>query len=783
MGKACAFSLMRLLPQVFVSLFTIAAATAQGSYQAEFYAAKEIQKTDVPAAIEGMKRSFHLAVEAGNADYATSAGLNGAYQMYESKKSIEAGRFSREVITALDALDYQTVDGDALRRVQLFGLMERGLQTEGKIGAAWQANRAAAETLRGKKLSADGDGRSITVAELKNLPPALRSYGWRLVEREADMLDFVGRSLEARTLLEQAVAALGDDWQRIPKLEQFYAFKLRARLCELLDYLGYEKQALDAQQALLHSGADLAEVRSSHLTLQINFLRNLSQWDGPSEKLLDQAREIGASIDASNSVNNSTRLLAKMELDLRHSQEALAALNADAKKQNALGQFLESAYADRDSLVSRAEAGEANLDSEFIALLAKMRAQGNKRGEPNIYKEYGSYLIACNRPGEAIPLFQEALRLKRSFGLILHEPTLLSSIFNARIASGDIEGAKVTLAELSAFITQYEKELPTARRVLAEIFRAFALGKLGEKDAAKASLDLARRLAVDLPEYRRRLLQPDQEEAIINPDKITPPATIVAARLPIQPLEVVTVAAPKIEAHTRFVVANPNYASVRGQWLIAGPGAVANPAGTVNFTVGKPDVTLLLAQTVISGGEATLTASMAAAESVDTAKVSVVWRQPGFPDSDGSIWNVQWSAASAGRVVLDASQIETNPFRSISLFHEMAVPLGEITGIPFRLKSPVPLRFEYYDPATQELLAIDANGNGDFTETGDLHNRGPSGIACAMAPVKSAAASVTVEIRIFAPSGEALAITPALVLETEIYRNNTWIKEAESVLK
>jgi|GEM_PF-3925709 len=772
---------MKLLPLVFVSLLTLAAATGQGSYQAEFYAAKEIQKTDPQAAIEGMKRGFHLAVAAGNADYATSAGLCGAYLMYENERSVEAGRFSREVITALDGIDYQTEDGDALRRVQLFGLMERGLHMEGKIGAAWQANRAAAETLRGKKLTANGDGRSVTVQEIKNLPPALRSYGWRLVEREADMLDFVGRSLEARTLLEQAVAALGDDWQRIPKLEQFYAFKLRARLCELLDYLGYEKQAIDAQKALLTSGPDLSEVRSSHLTLRINLLRNLSQWDGPSEKLLEQASETGARLNAGNSVNSATRLLAKMELDLHHSQAALDALKADAKKQNALGRFLESAYADRDSLVSRAASGETNLDPEFIALLAKMRAQGNKRGEPNLYYEYASYLMDRDRPGEATPLYQEALRLKHSFGLILHEPALLSAIINARIASGDIDGARATLAELDTFITRYEKELPAARRVLAEIFRATALGKLSEKDAAKASLELARRLAVGLPEYRRRLLQPDQEQAIINPDRTAPPAATLAARLRIQPLEVVSIAAPAMAANTRFVVANPNPAGVRGQWVITGPGASA--AGAVSFTAGKPDATLLVPQTVPSGGESALLVTMAAAKGSDAAKASVVWRQSGLADSPASAWDVQWSAESAGRVVLDASQLETNPFRSVSLFHEMAVPLGETNGIPFRLKSPVPLRFEYYDPTTQELLAIDANGNGDFTETGDLHHGGPSGNACAIAPVRSTAATVTVEIRIFAPSGEALAITPTLVLETEIYRNNAWLKEAESILK
>ena len=774
---------MRLFPLLLVALFPLAAMAAGDSFQAEFYAAKEIQKTDPQSAIEGMKRAFHLAVESGNADYATAAGVNGSYLIYESGKAVEAGRFAREVITALDPIDYKTPGGDALRRVQLFGLMERGLHMEGKIGAAWQANRAAAETLRGKKLSADGDGRSITVGELKTMSPALRSYGWRLVEREADMLDFVGRSLDARTLLEQAVAALGNDWQSIPKLEQFYAFKLRGRLCELLDYLGYEKLAIDAQQELLVSGADRSEVRSGHLTLQINLLRNLSQWDGPSENLLEQARKIGEHLDADDPLKGAARLLAKMELDLRDSQEALDALKAEAKKENALGRFLESAYADRDSLVSRAKSGEQNLDPEFIALLAKMRGQGNKRGEPNLYKEYGTYLLDRNRPGEAIVMLQEALRLKRSFGLILHEPALISALFNARFASGDLEGAKATLAELSAFIQQHEKELPTARRVLAEIFRASMLGKLGEKDAAKASLELARRLAVDLPEYRRRLLQPDQEEGIIHPDKTTPPSAIAGAPLRIQPLEVVSVVAPKTDAHTRFILFNSNSAGARGEWVITGPGAIVSDAGAVHFSAEKPDATVQIPLAVAGGGDSSLMVTMAAGEGTDAAKVSVAWRQTGEKDSEPSTWTVQWTADTAGRVVLDASLLEANPFRSISLFHELAIPVGAAGGIPFRLRSPVPLRFEYYAAVSQELLAVDANGNGDFTEPGDLHGRGSPEIASAVAPVKNADARVTVEIRIFAPTGEPLAITPALVLETEVYRNGAWTKEAESTLK
>ena len=241
---------MRFLTIYVLSLFPLGVMAGDGSFIAEFYQAKSIQQTDLPAAIEGMKRSFHLAVAAGNADYATSAGLNAAYMVYQRDQSAEAGRFAREVILALDHIDYQTPYGDALRRVQLFGLMERALQMDGKIGSAWKANRAAAETLRGRKVSADDDGRPITVAEIKSFPAPLRSYGWRLIEREAGTLDSVGRGIDARVLLDDSVAAFGANWESISDTEKFYAFKLAARRCGLLDYLGYEKQAIDEQRQL-----------------------------------------------------------------------------------------------------------------------------------------------------------------------------------------------------------------------------------------------------------------------------------------------------------------------------------------------------------------------------------------------------------------------------------------------------------------------------------------------------------------------------------------------------
>lgn len=410
-----------------------------------------------------------------------------------------------------------------------------------------------------------------------------------------------------------------------------------------------------------------------------------------------------------------------------------------------------------------------------------MRGQGNKRGEPSIYKEYDDYLLDRGRPAEAISMFQESLRLERSFGLVLHEPHLLSRLFSARFAAGDRDGARATLAELEMFIAKYKHELPIARRVYAETLRAIALGKLGEKSAAKSALELARQLAVDLPPYRCVLLQPDKEAEIVDPvGKIPSVVTTTPAQLQIQPLEVVSTVSPGNDARRRFVATNSGAIGVTSQWIVSGPGVLAGSSNDVHFTAGKPVTSVRLPLIVRSGGEASLRVSISGADAMDFAKISVADAQN--PEKIAT-WEVNWQAEPSSRIVLDASLLESNPFRSISLFHELAVPPGETVGIPLRLRSPVLLRLEYYDPTDQRLLAVDANGNGDFTDSGDYHSGSPTATACAVVPIHDASAQLAVEIRIFSITGEPLAITPTMVLETEIYRNGGWVKEAESILK
>lgn len=777
---------MRHLLLIAALACPLVSGAAEKSFIQEFYDARKIEPQDPVGAAEGMKRSFRKAIAAGNADYATAAGSNGCEMIYAQGKVAEAGHFAREVIDGLEPFEPDGPHGDALRRAPIFGYLERGLLMEGKVGAAWQANRAVAETLRGKKVAADADGASITVREVIPMRPDLRSLGWRLIEREAQLLDFAGRSVEALALLDEAAAFLGKDWQRLAPVEHFYAFKLLSARTTILDFLGYQRAAIQAEEELLAMTRAGGSYRMPRLTLRLNLLRNQTQWDGPSEERLEQARAIGAELKAGGSATGADRLLAKMELDLRESKEALEALRADAKGQAGLGHWLEAVYADRDHLIGRAEMGEDGLDAEFTGLLAKVRAQGNKRGEPNLYREYADYLLDRDRPAEAIPLLAEALRLTRSFGWTLHEPAILSAMFNARFGAGDLTGARATLAELEAFLKSHP-DLPDSRRVPAEVSRAMAHARLGDKEAAKAALKLAREHAKDLPDYQKRWLSPEAEQEILDdapePPAAAPMAAVDTPPLRVQPLAVSSIAVPGEPARTRFAVFNPAATGVRGAWKITGHGAT-NAGDAVRFVAGEPSKSLSLPRTIAAGGEAEILVSLDAVAGIAGSEVRIAWENAGKPAGDASLWDVSWDPAATGSVVLDASSLEAGPFRSVALFHELAVPAGESTGIAFRLRSPQPLRVEYYDSRSKGLVAIDANGNGDFTEPGDLHVRGPSGVAAAILPVPPGKGGLTVEVHLFAADGHPLPPgSPALVLKAEVHRGGKWVMEAENTLR
>lgn len=772
-----------LIALLFACSWTCAAA-ARGYIQ-EFNTATAIENSDPESALTAYALSFQQALAAEDVDYATSAGLNSCYILHRQGKLVEAGNLACKTIEAINPLPCDFTSNDITRRSALFGFTETAWYKEGRIGEAWRANRATAESLRGRNVTPTGDGPSITVREVKAMPQVHQGLGWRCIDQEARLLNSSGRTLEAMALLNEASVVIRRQWPNLQTSPQFYAFKVLMTQSDFYDFLGICAEAIEMQKINVQLSEGIPELLSSHRVEQMNLLRNLSQWEGPSEEILMKAREVCRHFENDKVNTTISRQLALMELDLHESQEAMDTIEADAIDSAQRQHWYDTAYADRDLLISRANRGDENLDAEFARLLGEFRKQGNKAGEPTLYRAYGNYLLERGRPAEAIPMFAESLRLTRVFGWRFHEPDILFSLFQSRFAAGDVAGARATLAELESFLAAHPN-LPVARQVTSWVNIAKARIQLGEIDAARAALDRARPLATDLPEYRKRWLTPDGMAAILDgkTDTDSPSAAPSGPPLPrVQPLEIVSVATPGEAARTTFSIFNPSATRIRGNWLLTGPGATV-ARKSVTFAAGQPPASVRIPATLDAGADALLAASITAAEDVTTTEITVAWENTDRKSGPPSKWKVSWDPAAARSIVLDASALEAGPFRFATLHHELAVPLGEDLGVPFRLRSPTPLRFEYYDSRTNQLLAIDANGNGDFTEAGDLHLRGPGGVAAAIVPIAPQDSQVSVQILIFAIDGSPPAATDApLILEAETHRSGGWTKEAEDTIR
>ena len=202
----------------------------------------------------------------------------------------------------------------------------------------------------------------------------------------------------------------------------------------------------------------------------------------------------------------------------------------------------------------------------------------------------------------------------------------------------------------------------------------------------------------------------------------------------------------------------------------------------VGFSAGADKGTVSIPLSVSSGGSGEISLEMAAGRPSEAA-VSISWRSRDGREAPASIWQVAWDATAKGRTVMDASGLEANPFKFVAIRHELSIPAGGTAGIPFRLRSPVGLRFEYYDESGR-LVGVDANGNGDFTESGDYHTGGAPGEWSAVFPPSPGKGRLTATVLAFAPDGKPLAfLAEPLVIDVETYRDGAWIKESEDLLR
>ncbi len=116
------------------------------------------------------------------------------------------------------------------------------------------------------------------------------------------------------------------------------------------------------------------------------------------------------------------------------------------------------------------------------------------------------------------------------------------------------------------------------------------------------------------------------------------------------------------------------------------------------------------------------------------------------------------------------------PFDFVQI--EYIIPLSsEESGANFRVRTSVPVRVEFFDPQTKRLIAVDANGNGDFNDVGEVAFRDSRNDGFPELPSEAETGAPVLKLFVYPaanPDPNEPIGNPELTITLEIERNGEW---------
>ena len=361
-------------------------------------------------------------------------------------------------------------------------------------------------------------------------------------------------------------------------------------------------------------------------------------------------------------------------------------------------------------------AAEANL----LTSPSAARAVGRKRAEPGLSREYAILLCETGRHPEAVRMAREAIRLTKSFQWTQHLPALLHVPAKAQHAAGGVTGLRVTLAELEALLIT--GILEPDRRLDAGMAIAFCHQALGNSPAATGVLQRAVAAARQdgVPAW-----QVSRAESFPLGDipTLTSAPVVEAGPADLQPLMIHSTVLPGEPALARFKLFNPTAADAAGTLVVAG----AHLSARWQDELGSGDISMLE-----TGGESELRHAVTlhageeflvrlACRGDLLGATGLTWEPArGAPQQAG--WTLTRAEADGADIALtNASFAVRNPFYALRLHHALTRRMGDAAApADFRVTASRPMRLELLAANNGELLAVDANGDGQFDGLGDL---------------------------------------------------------------
>lgn len=327
----------------------------------------------------------------------------------------------------------------------------------------------------------------------------------------------------------------------------------------------------------------------------------------------------------------------------------------------------------------RVEAAEhEGVEDVLISLLKIAREGGLKQREIGLYEIYAKLLIGLGRYEDALVIQRELIRLLRSFDLF--------------------------------------PRVPAALRQLAAIHAL-----IGERDLAAAALREANRLLEEakLPDSSKKRLRVILSEPL--PDAVG--KRTVAANSDLQPLRSMMIPLEGFPARGLFTLTNHSGNQVSGELRFKGGGlvfrdeAVESVVG-VDVAVPGGGVEISRKVTIAAGDFLAIDLSRNPVPNAARAIVAITW-QPVGGEKQSAEWIGDSAEEGVSLAVTDAGEYLDNPFYLIPIYHLLQYKDAFAQAADVRVIASKPSRIELYDQ-DDELVLVDADGDGAFTSEGDM---------------------------------------------------------------
>ncbi|MCW1912468.1 hypothetical protein OJ996_02715 [Luteolibacter sp. GHJ8] len=316
------------------------------------------------------------------------------------------------------------------------------------------------------------------------------------------------------------------------------------------------------------------------------------------------------------------------------------------------------------------------VEEELLAILELTRDWGRKLDEAALYSLYADFLTNNGRLPEALAMRREAVRLMRSFDLFVQLPQELARLSVLLSKCGDAP-ASASSADEATRLGDAKDRLPP--RVQAEI-----AGILKQRAASKP-VAAPKSLLVDL-----------------------------------QPLNASMVPVKGRPLRGRLTLSNPFAQAVEGTLSFSGlpvDAAWKQASGEATVLLGKTG-TNQLANVRVEAGSFAVIDLTSPPDQFAPGELSVIWSSPGQKDQI-SVWTIEDTEAAVAAAVVDAGVFKRNAFYGVPVHHHYQSPAADDGSAPIRAICSIPARVELYD-AENRPVYVDANGNGEFGDPGDV---------------------------------------------------------------